>query len=93
MNAQENKLPRDDDGQLTAYAWPGGYPVYYVTKDCGVLCPDCARMADREGLTGDPDDSQWFIVGTDINWEDPDLTCDHCSKRIESAYAEDEVET
>jgi hypothetical protein len=24
-----------------------------------------------------------------VNWEDPDLFCVHCQKRIESAYAED----
>ena len=27
--------------------------------------------------------------GQDVNWEDAELYCDHCSKRIESAYAED----
>jgi hypothetical protein len=25
----------------------------------------------------------------EVNWEDPDLFCDHCGARIESAYAED----
>lgn len=93
MNAQTTELPRDDDGQLTAYAWPGGYPVYYVTRDCSVLCPDCARMAEKDGLAGNPDDAQWCIVGAGANYEDPDLFCDHCSKRIESAYADDEVES
>lgn len=92
MNAQANELPRDEDGRLMAYAWPGGYPVYYIVKDGGVLCPDCARMAEREGLADDPDDAQWCIIGADINWEASGLTCDHCGKRIESAYAEDEVE-
>jgi hypothetical protein len=29
----------------------------------------------------------------DINWEDPDLICDHCRKRIESAYAEDKAQS
>jgi hypothetical protein len=24
----------------------------------------------------------------EINWEDVDLTCDHCGKHIESAYGE-----
>lgn len=85
-----NALPRDDDGRLTAYAWPGGYPVYYVTADSGALCPDCARMAEAEGLAGDPEDPQWYIVAADINWEDADLYCDHCSERIESAYADDD---
>lgn len=76
-------------GQLVDYAWPGGYPVYYITDDGGTLCPDCARMAEREGLTGTPGDG-WDIVAADVNWEDPDLACDHCYERIESAYTEDE---
>ena len=81
-------LPRNDDGRLTAYAWPGGYPVFYITKDGGALCPDCAREAEAEGLTSDPDDAQWCIVAGDVNWEDDALYCDHCNKIIESAYGE-----
>ena len=33
---------------------------------------------------------QWRIVASDVNWEDASLTCDNCSKGIESAYAERE---
>ena len=29
-----------ESGKLMAYAWPGGYPLYYVCKDGGVLCPE-----------------------------------------------------
>ena len=83
-------LPRQEDGTLQAYAW--GYPLYYVTKDCGALCPDCARMAEREKLAGDPDDPQWFIAAADVNYDDASLYCDHCSERIPSAYAEPEDE-
>ena len=36
-------IKKDDTGQYPAYAWPGGYPVYYVTADSGVLCPKCAN--------------------------------------------------
>ena len=25
------------------WAWPGGYPLYFVTDDGGALCFDCAR--------------------------------------------------
>jgi hypothetical protein len=39
---------RDEAGKLITYAWPGGYPVFYVTADAGILCPDCARMAEAE---------------------------------------------
>ncbi len=79
-------LPRNDDGTLAAYAWPGGYPLYYITKDGGVLCPADANMADREGLTNDERDEQWYILSADIHWEGEPLYCDHCGERIPSAY-------
>lgn len=85
-----DRLPRDDDGKFTAYAWPGGYPLYYITKDGGVLCGKCAREAEAEGLTSDPGDPQWYIVAAEVNWEDTSLYCDHAGERIESAYAEDD---
>jgi hypothetical protein len=80
---------------LDFYAWPGGYPMYYVTKDNGVLCPQCANdnsalcLAAPDSMDFDP---QWALVDFDINYEDTDLYCDHCNNRIESAYAEDDNE-
>ncbi len=67
----------------------GWLPLYYVVQDVGTLCSDCAIMAESEGLTDDPDDTQWYIVACAINWEDTGLHCDHCNKRIEFAYGED----
>jgi DNA-directed RNA polymerase subunit RPC12/RpoP len=71
----------DDDGKLPTYVWPGGYPVFYVDADMNILCPDCANKNDEYGPK---------LVATDANYEDSHLFCDHCSRRIESAYAEDE---
>ena len=62
------------------YSSVGSYPIFYVTKRSGVLCADCANAQGRKH--DDP------VVAHDANWEDPDLYCDDCSKRIESAYAE-----
>ena len=39
----ENKYSITSEGELVSYAWPGGYPVIYITEDNGVLCPDCAN--------------------------------------------------
>lgn len=39
---------RDSDGELIAYAWPGGYQVVYYTKDGSELCPECAQKFDKE---------------------------------------------
>ena len=81
-------IARDEDGRFSAYAWPGGYPVFHVCDDGAYLCPKCANAPQwRHG--GHSDETAWrdgwLIIGSDINWEDPDLYCDHCGERIESA--------
>ena len=72
------------------YAWPGGYPLFFICDDGGVLCCACVNSERRnilESIAGKHSDG-WRVVGMDINYEDADLTCDHCNERIESAYAE-----
>ena len=49
------------------------------------LASICAASAHLQNDTR----GGWHIAGADINWEDPDLYCDHTGERIESAYAED----
>jgi hypothetical protein len=65
------------------YAWPGGYPIFYVTKDGGVLSPEAANENFALTLGDDP---QWQIVGQDINYENQNLVCDHSGERIRAAY-------
>ncbi len=77
-------------GKLDTCAWPGGYPIFYLVADNGVLCPKCANEHGHDLSAECPDDDQWRVVAADINWEDPQLTCEHCSERIPSAYADDE---
>lgn len=82
-----------ESGKMQSYAFPGGYPLYYVCKDGGTLCPDCAASKESREATPDcPDDAQWYLVGAECNYEDTALFCDHCGKRIESAYCEEETE-
>lgn len=69
-----------------AYAWPGGYNLYYVTKDGGCLCAKCAN--ENLNMTLDKDYDQWFIVGQEINYEDPDLQCDNCYGEIPASYGD-----
>ncbi|MCF7994964.1 MAG: hypothetical protein K9L32_01980 [Chromatiaceae bacterium] len=76
------------------YAWPGGYPVYMLMGDGGVLCSTCVSreirlIVDATRPNGSAD-QQWSCVAVDVNWEDPQLLCDHCGERIESAYADDD---
>lgn len=82
----------DKELQTGKYAWPGGYPKYFVTADGGALSFDAAKEeADQiRDAIRDNDNSGWRVIGVDINWEDPDLICDHTGERIESAYAEPE---
>lgn len=72
------------------YAWPGGYPVFFLCDDGAALCCKCVKTERRnilESIARQARDG-WRVVATDINWEDVDLTCDHCSQPIESAYGE-----
>jgi hypothetical protein len=86
-------LPRDADGKLPAYAWPGGYPLVYYVADSEPLCPDCANGGNgslaSETLDPEcPDDNQWRLVGVDIHYEGPPETCAHCGWQIPSAYGD-----
>lgn len=85
MSKQE--LPRLEDGRLQAYAWPGGYPLFYLDRENSVLCPACANKSDSDA----EEVPQFKPIAADVNYEDASLTCDQCNGRIESAYAEEEV--
>lgn len=73
------------------YAWPGGYPLYFVMAD-GEALSFAAAKANRRliieelayRVSGD-----WRPVAFEVNWEDANLYCCHSATRIESAYAED----
>jgi len=76
------------------YAWPGGYPLYFVTSDGGSLSFATAwnaRASIARAIIDDDKSGGWKVIGYDVNWEDADLTDDHTGNRIESAYAEDDA--
>ena len=72
MNIQDYLL----NGKLRAYSSIGCYPIVYLGSQGSALCPTCA------------DEEKESIKAATVNWEDPQLFCDGCSQRIESAYAE-----
>ena len=76
---------------IESYAWPGGYPIFYLMGDGETMCPACvvANRSEIENADEFLSDGSWVVTGQDINWEDPSMFCCHCSNRIESAYAED----
>lgn len=74
-------------------AWPGGYPLFFITDDCQALSFEAVRdnlKSVIHSMRHQINDG-WRIIGCEANWEDASLFCAHTSKRIESAYAEEEV--
>ena len=81
---------------LDAFAWPGGYPIVYVFADGGCICPSCANENIREideamrSPNGNKPHSSgcggWALAGFDVNYEEPDMVCDHCGKFVDPAY-------
>jgi hypothetical protein len=77
------------------FAWPGGYPMYFVMADGEAISFKTARAELRQLLSAfanpSPHDS-WRVYACEINYEDGDLYDAHTNERIESAYAEDKEE-
>ena len=80
------------------YAWPGGYPLYFITADGSVLSFEAAKSERRailESIQEHPFDAHgstdgWRVVAFDINYEDTNLYCDHSNEHIPSAYGDDD---
>lgn len=92
MTLLESLLSSSADAPASAYAWPGGYPLFYLCADGGVLCPVCVNRELRVVLIATIEspgtDKQWEVFGVDVNWEDESLQCDNCNKFIQSAYGD-----
>lgn len=75
-----------------AFCWPGGYPLYLWTNDGVSLCFACGRREYRNisrSIKTRANDG-WRVVGTDTNFEDSGMACEHCAKQIPAAYGNDE---
>ena len=78
------------------YAWPGGYPCYWLMADGEACAFEVSKSQRREMLEaladyqdpGNTYNNYWRPVALEINWEDADLFCVHTGQRIESAYAD-----
>ena len=73
------------------YAWPGGYPRYFLCSDGEALSFATAEENRRAILESIRDQSGdgWRVIACPINWEDSELRCSHSGAPIESAYGED----
>jgi len=72
------------------YAWPGGYPLFFITADGAALSFDAVKenwyqvcYSTRHNIN-----DGWMIEGCDVNWEDNSLFCDHTGDPIECAYCD-----
>ena len=76
------------------YAWPGGYPLFFLCHDGEAMSFDSVRETLHLVMQAiqDRGNSGWRVIGCDINYEDNDLYCAHSGKKIESAYGEDDSE-
>jgi hypothetical protein len=88
---KNEKLEKVKHAIRNPYAWPGGYPVYTVMSDGGMLCPDCAKSNFKLIAKAilDQDRSGWCALGATILWEGTVDQCCNCNKDLESAYGED----
>lgn len=75
-----------------AYAWPGGYPLFFLLSDGATLSFEALQEKStlRAVLSSirEKANDGWRVVGCDVNWEDSEMTCAHTGKRIPSAYGE-----
>lgn len=70
----------DNDGTLSAWAWPGGYPTYYLDRDNCILCPTCANKFRFD------DNPSFRPCATDTHMEGEPIQCEQCNAQIDSAY-------
>jgi len=68
-------LPRDAQGNLEEFVWPGGYPIYYLDGDGTILCQTCANA---------PTDVPSFQIRAwgYLQPTDDAVDCDNCSDVI-----------
>ena len=78
-----------ENGNVQSYAWPGGYPIYFILQDGEAICPACVsrnrKLINEAFADHDP---QWNVVSSCVNYEDDSLYCCHCNEKIESAYGD-----
>ena len=72
-------IKRNAAGELPAFAWPGGYSIFYLDHGGNVLCADCATASLRYNDDQTASDA-------DVYWEGPTINCEECNAPIDSAY-------
>jgi hypothetical protein len=79
------------DLEAGPYAFPGGYPRFFITSDGEALSFESAQKNKAlilEAIQSNDASGGWNVIGCDINWEDNGLRCADTNKPIESAYGD-----
>ena len=66
------------------YAWPGGYELFAVTDDGGVLCHNCCKSEFAQIVSACPGDGWNVEAFASASELAESVVCDHCSKEITS---------
>lgn len=67
------------------FAFPGGYEIYGITEDGGILCCDCMRTEYRLISSARRYNSRdgWQVCALALDCETDTFTaCDHCGRVI-----------
>ena len=66
----------------TAFAWPGGYEMFALTDDGGVLCRLCCAT-ERDLIAASYPGDGWHATAFDHEGNtDAHVECDHCHRII-----------
>jgi hypothetical protein len=83
--------------ELPAYAWPGGYPIWYYDNQSNPTCAECASTAIATFLEWRKDYAMdgylWDYYDDlpqymDVRYEGPDEYCAECNAVLETAYGD-----
>ena len=66
MTTQSTSLRLADQLSGRAPRQPYGYPMYAVTSDGGVICPECA-FTEREAIATTTGSDGWCVVAIAVN--------------------------
>ncbi len=64
------------------FVWPGGYELFFITDDGGILCSPCvvtewAEIQDADAGNG------WNVVAVSHDGEiNEPVNCDHCYRQV-----------
>jgi hypothetical protein len=68
----------------------GSYPLFFVLGGSDPICFAEAKRGAFRLARAIRDKAKWAPTHIDVNWESPELYCEHTGERIVSAYAEPE---